>query len=124
MRIALDIDGLLDEHPEFFRFLSTALRGQGHYVAILTYRDPDSRARTEASLVEWGIAYDELHFAKTLADKSRLCRELNIDIFFDDQDECIVPVTDQTLVFKIRNGGNFDFNQCKWLSTGKLTRLL
>jgi hypothetical protein len=35
MGIALDIDGLLDEHPEFFRFLSTALRAQGHYVAIM-----------------------------------------------------------------------------------------
>jgi hypothetical protein len=48
MRIALDIDGLLDEHPEFFRFLSTTLRAQGHYVAIMTFRDPESRARTEA----------------------------------------------------------------------------
>jgi len=32
----LDIDGPLDEHPEFFRFLSTALRAQGHTVLVLT----------------------------------------------------------------------------------------
>ena len=32
MRIALDIDGLLDEHPTFFSFLSTALKAQGHTV--------------------------------------------------------------------------------------------
>ncbi len=47
MRIGLDLDGLLDEQPDFFAFLTTALRGSGHFVAILTYRDPDSQARTE-----------------------------------------------------------------------------
>ncbi len=66
------------------------------------------------------MVYDELHFARSLTDKARLCRELEID----DQDECIVPVDERTTVFKIRNGGNFDFAQRKWLSTAKLTRLL
>jgi hypothetical protein len=35
MRIGLDLDGLLDEQPHFFAFLSMALRGSGHFVAIL-----------------------------------------------------------------------------------------
>ena len=73
---------------------------------------------------EAGHRHDELHFARSLEDKGRLCRELAIDIFFDDQDECIVPVDERTLVCKIRNGGNFDFDERKWLSTGRLTRLL
>ena len=124
MRIGLDIDGLLDEHPEFFAFLSSSLRAQEHFVAVLTYRDPESRVRTEASLAGWGVVYDELHFARSLDDKARLCRELAIDIYFDDQDECIVGVDEGTTVFKIRNGGNFDFEQRKWLSTAKLTKLL
>lgn len=124
MRIGLDIDGLLDERPDFFSFLSHALRAGGHFVAILTYRDPDSRSRTEGQLATWGIAYDELHFAHSLADKGRLCRELTIDVYFDDQDECLVGVDETTTVFKIRNGGNFDFDKGKWLSTAKLTRLL
>lgn len=50
MRIGLDLDGLLDEQPAFFAFLTVALRAGGHFVAVLTYRDADSRARTEASL--------------------------------------------------------------------------
>ena len=124
MRIGLDLDGLLDEQPPFFAFLTAALRSAGHYVAVLTYRDPDSRRRTEAALAAWGIAYDELHFAHSLDDKGRLCRELEIDIYFDDQDECIRDVGEATTVFKIRNGGNFDFEERKWLSTAKLTRLL
>jgi hypothetical protein len=124
MRIALDIDGTLDEHPEFFRFLSGALRDRGHFIAILTYRDPDRRVQTETQLNMWGIIHDEIHFAQSLADKGRLCRDLEIDVFFDDQDECIVPVGQRTLVLKIRNEGNFDFDESKWLSTDKLTRLL
>jgi hypothetical protein len=124
MRIGLDLDGLLDERPDFFAFLTAALRAAGHFVAVLTYRDPDSRARTEAQLAGWGVAFDELHFARSLSDKGRLCRELRIDVYFDDQDECVQDVPEATTVFKIRNGGNFDFGERKWLSTAKLTRLL
>ena len=47
-----------------------------------------------------------------------------IDVFFDDQDECIVAVDERTLVLKVRNGGNFDFDTRKWLSTTRLTELL
>jgi hypothetical protein len=124
MRVGLDIDGLLDERPEFFALLSVALRAAGHFVAVLTYRDPESRPWTATQLAGWGIAYDELHFAASLPDKARLCRELNLDIYFDDQDECIAGVDATTTVFKVRNGGNFDFTAKKWLSTTKLTRLL
>jgi hypothetical protein len=124
MRIGLDLDGLLDERPDFFAFLAAALRAGGHFVAILTYRDPESRVRTEAQLAAWGIHCDELHFARSLSDKGRLCRELEIDAYFDDQDECIQDVPETTTVFKIRNGGNFDFGERKWLSTARLTRLL
>ncbi len=124
MRIGLDLDGLLDEQPAFFAFLTTALRTTGHFVAILTYRDPASRQRTETTLTDWGIRYDELHFALTLSDKGRLCRELSIDVYFDDQDECLQDIDERTTVFKIRNGGNFDFDERKWLSTARLTRLL
>jgi hypothetical protein len=124
MRIGLDLDGLLDERPDFFSFLTAALRAGGHFVAVLTYRDSEGRARTEAQLASWGITYDELRFARSLQDKGRLCRELDINIYFDDQDECIQDVAEGTTVFKVRNGGNFDFDDRKWLSTSRLTRLL
>jgi hypothetical protein len=124
MRVGLDLDGLLDERPDFFAFLTAALRASGHFVAVLTYRDPDSRPRTEGQLAGWGIDYDELHFARSLPDKARLCHELEIDVYFDDQDECLRDVGERTTVFKVRNGGNFDYNERKWLSTAQLTRLL
>jgi hypothetical protein len=124
MRIGLDFDGLLDEQPAFFQFLTLQLRAAGHFVAVLTYRDPATRDHTEGQLHSLGIHYDQLHFARSLADKGRLCRELEIDIYFDDQDECLVDVGEKTTVFKIRNGGNFDFDDRKWLSTDRLTKLM
>jgi hypothetical protein len=124
MRIGLDLDGLLDERPDFFAFLTAALRDAGHFVAVLTYRDPTSRQRTEAALAGFGVSFDELHFARSLDDKGRLCRELGIDVYFDDQNECLAGVDERTTVFKIRNGGNFDFGLRKWVSTAGLTRLL
>ncbi len=124
MRIGLDLDGLLDERPDFFAFLTAALRSAGHFVAVLTYRDPASVTATEAQLSGWGIVHDELHFARSLSDKGRLCRELALDVYFDDQDECLAGVGEGTTVFKIRYGGNFDFAERKWVSTAALTRLL
>jgi hypothetical protein len=124
MRIGLDVDGLLDEHPAFFSLLSGVFSSGGHFVAILTFRDPAALSRTEKQLAEWGITYDEIHFAHSLSDKGRLCRELALDVYFDDQDECLVGIDEKTTVFKIRNGGNFDFSARKWLSTTALTRLL
>lgn len=124
MRVALDIDGTLDEHPGFFAFLSQSLRGAGHEVFILTYRDPDSVARVAEQLLGWGIVFDELVFATSLEDKGKQCRDLAIDVFIDDMDECIVPVARGTLVLKVRNEGNFDFDEQRWVSTARLTRLL
>jgi hypothetical protein len=124
MRVGLDIDGLLDERPEFFALLSSALKAGGHFVAVLTFRFPAREEHTRRQLAEWGVVYDELHFAQSLSDKGRLCRELHIDIYFDDQDECVVTVDESTTVFKIRNGGNFDFASKRWLSTSALTQVL
>jgi hypothetical protein len=83
MRIGLDLDGLLDEAPAFFAFLRTVLRSAGHFLAVLTYRDHEARDRTQAQLAGWEIGYDELHFVRSLQDKGRPCRELDLDVYFD-----------------------------------------
>jgi uncharacterized HAD superfamily protein len=124
MKVALDIDGTISEHPEFFAVLSTALRAAGHFVLILTYRDPDRVEQTEAQLATWGIEFDELVIAPSLEGKGELCAVHNVDLFFDDQDECIATVPENVLVCKVRNGGNFDFAGQRWLSTAKLTQLI
>ena len=46
MTIALDIDGTISEHPEFFALLAASFRRSGHRVIVLTYRDPVRAAAT------------------------------------------------------------------------------
>jgi hypothetical protein len=124
MKVALDIDGTISEHPEFFAVLSAALRAAGHQVLVLTYRDPARADATRASLAAWGVQFDELVIAPSLEAKGALCGALGVDLFFDDQDECIVAVPEGVLVCKVRNGGNFDFARQRWLGTSRLTELI
>ena len=124
MKVALDIDGTISEHPEFFVMLSSSLRAVGHYILVLTYRNPAQDAATRQQLAAWGIAFDELAVAPSLEAKGELCALHGVDLFFDDQDECIVDVPESVVVCKVRNGGNFDFDRRQWVSTERLTRLL
>jgi uncharacterized HAD superfamily protein len=124
MKVALDIDGTISEHPEFFAVLSAALRAAGHQVLVLTYRDPTRADATKVGLAAWGIQFDELVIAPSLEAKGPLCDTLGVDLFFDDQDECIASVPESVLVCKVRNGGNFDFVRQRWLSTSRLTELI
>jgi uncharacterized HAD superfamily protein len=124
MKVALDIDGTISEHPDFFAVLSSALRASGHQIVVLTYRDPARNEETKRQLASWGIVFDELVITTSLESKGELCEELEVDLFFDDQDECITKVPERVLVCKVRNGGNFDFSRQLWLSTAKLTKLI
>jgi hypothetical protein len=124
MKVALDIDGTISEHPEFFAVLSTALRAAGHQVLVLTYRDAARAEATRAQLATWGVTFDELVIAPSLEAKGQLCSTLGVDLFFDDQDECIAAVPESVLVCKVRNGGNFDFVRQRWLSTSRLTEFI
>lgn len=124
MRIALDIDGTITEHPQFFALLSVSLRAAGHHILVLTYRDPNRAEATKAELATWGVQFDELVIAESLAGKGDLCSAYGVDLFFDDQDECIANVPERVLVCKVRNGGNFDFESRRWLSTARLTELI
>jgi hypothetical protein len=124
MKVALDIDGTISEHPEFFAVLSAGLRAAGHQVLVLTYRHPATADATRARLAGWGIQFDELVIAPSLEAKGPLCGTLGVDLFFDDQDECIAAVPEGVLVCKVRNGGNIDFTRQRWLSTSRLTELI
>jgi uncharacterized HAD superfamily protein len=124
LTIALDIDGTISERPAFFALLAAAFRAAGHRVIVLTYRDPARAAVTREQLAAWGVGFDDLVIAPSLEGKGRLCAAHAVDVFFDDQDECIADVPESVLVFKVRNGGNFAFDSRRWLSTAKLTELI
>ncbi|PQO27599.1 hypothetical protein C5Y96_18910 [Blastopirellula marina] len=115
--IGIDLDGTIDEAPTFFRLLSHRWPGR---VFIITFRD--DRTKAEQRLAEFGIRYDELVLVTSLEAKADVIHRLGILIYFDDQDEAIQHVPHQVNVFKIRNGGNFDFDVNRWLYSDRTGR--
>jgi len=110
--IGIDIDGTIDECPEFFSKLSNAFADATY---ILTGRDPEDVADTAKDLSEFGISFDTIHHAENWEDKAKICQKHKIRIMFEDQDEYIEHIPEDVLVLKVRNGGNYDFKNGKWL---------
>lgn len=123
MIIALDIDGTIEEQPVFFCLLTHAFSAAGHEIVVLSGRAPKSGS-TEQALEGYKIKYDRVVYASSMEQKANLCKEMGVDILFDDEDEIITAVDEKTTVYKVRNDANFDFSDRKWLSTERLTRLL
>lgn len=111
IKIGLDIDGTILENPQFFAALSHSDNIETH---IITGRDIKEHLETLVELARYGIKYERLHYADDWADKGRLCKELGIQIMFDDQDEYITHISCDTLVMKPRNGGNWNGATNKW----------
>lgn len=111
VKVALDIDGSITEHPAFMAALSQA---PGTEIHILTGRGPEDHEATVRELATLGIRYSKIHYADTWADKGALCESLRIEILVEDQDEYIRHIPERVLVLKPRNGGNYDFLKRVW----------
>ena len=75
------------------------------------------------SLKSKNIRYDKLFLVSSLEDKARVIVEEGIMIFFDDQPECLKDMPSNRNIMLVRNEGNFDFDDKKWLMsdiTGKI----
>jgi hypothetical protein len=108
--IALDLDGTIDEAPEFFRLLSQSWPGK---VYVITYRS--DQAKAERDVAKFGIRCDEVILASRFDEKADVIAERGISVYFDDQDEMLMHIPEGVTVLKIRNGGNYDFEARKWL---------
>ena len=106
----VDIDGCIDEAPIFFQILYQYWPGK---VFIISFRDDCTKAIEV--LDRYNIRYDELILVDSLEAKADAIKKHGILIFFDDQPECLKNVDSMRNVFLIRNGGNFDSDDQKWL---------
>ena len=61
---------------------------------------------------------------KSLDGKAEVIVRERISVFFDDQPECLRDIPETTHVLLMRNGGNFDFEQRKWVLSNRTGRLL
>lgn len=114
--LGLDLDGTIDENPQFFGLLSRLWPSK---VYVITYRDDHKRAAED--LARYGIRYDEIVLVKTFQQKAVEIARLGIGVYVDDMDEVITHIPENVTVLKVRNGGNFEDG--KWLyskGTGKV----
>lgn len=123
MNIGFDVHGTIDRFPIFFSTLSRLWKqGDGGTpigkVYVITAR-VHSEERIIKECVKAGIVYDEIIRSDTIfanpADRARLIEELDIAIMFDDLPQYNVHFPASCLTFHVRNRGNFDFVNKKWL---------
>lgn len=122
MKIGIDLDNTINENKntvKFFSVITHAFQGKGK-IYIITNRDKNSLKKTENELKGLGIHYDEIIIT---ADKADVILKEGISIYFDDTDEYFIELPESVTVFKIRELGNFDFQDSKWVygeKTGKM----
>jgi len=117
--IGLDLDGCIDEAPEFFRKLSQCWPGE---VYVITYRN--DQAKAEQDVASFGIQCDEVILVSSFAEKAKVIAEKGISVYVDDQDEILMHIPVDVTVLKIRNGGNYDFEERKWLFSDETGRMI
>jgi uncharacterized HAD superfamily protein len=113
--LGLDLDGTIDESPEFFSLLSRIWPGQ---VYVITCRSDEEKARRDAD--KFNIHYDRIVLVRRLEHKAAIIQELGVNVYVDDQDECLSNIDEAVTVLKIRNPGNCVDG--KWLYSSKTGR--
>jgi hypothetical protein len=108
--IGIDLDGTIDESPAFFSILTNLWPGQ---VYIITYRDDLSGIRSD--LAKYNIKYTDIVTVNSFPQKAKEIDRLGISVFFDDMDEVLKHIKSNVTVLKIRNEGNFDYDDKRWV---------
>jgi hypothetical protein len=117
--IGIDLDGCIDESPEWFRILTHVWPGR---VYVITFRR-DAR-KAESDVTKYGIRSDEIILVNRFAAKADVIKEKKIAVYFDDQDEMLLHIPVGITVLKIRNGGNYDFETRQWLFSEVTGRMI
>ena len=117
--LGIDLDGCVDECPIFFQILVHRWPGK---VFVISFRN--DRAKAEADLARYQIQYDELILVDSFDAKSEVIVEKGILVYFDDQPEMLKNIPPERNVMLVRNGGNFDFDEKKWMFSERTGRLV
>jgi len=108
--IGIDLDGTIDESPVFFSLLSNFWPGK---VYIITYRDDLPGIKND--LAKYNIKYTDIISVDSFPQKAKEIDRLGISVFFDDMDEVLKHIKSNVTVLKIRNEGNFDYDDKRWV---------
>lgn len=107
--IGLDLDGTIDQAPEFFSHLSACWQGDVH---IITYRS--DRQGVIRDLERYCIKSTHIHLVESFEAKAKIANEFQILMMFDDMPEVLKSFDKGQNVCLIRNEGNYDFQNGRW----------
>jgi len=121
-KIAINLDTITasKQSIEFFEILTHLLIAE-YEIYILINREPNSEQDVANELDYLGIEYSEIVITD---NKAEYIREQGITIFFENEDEYFVEIGEETTVFKLREDGNFDFSEKKWIGSTKTTKMI
>ncbi len=123
MKIAIDLDNTITaskESIEFFEILTRLLIPE-HKIVILTNRKPGKEQEIADELDYLGIEYSEIVIT---ANKAQYIKDNRISIYFENEDEYFLELDESVTVFKVREDGNFDYAEKKWIGSRKTTKLI
>ena len=115
--LGIDLDGCCDESP-FFSILTNLWLGD---VIVITFRS--DRGKAIADLSKHGIRYKDVVLVDSFDAKAEVINERGISFFIDDQPEMLKHISPSVGVMLFRNGGNFDFNEKKWMMSNETATL-
>ena len=123
MKIALDLDNTINANKNSIEFFSvlTSLLIPEHKIFIITNREIGTEQEIAEELDYLGIEYNEIIITDK---KAEFIRNNNINIFFENQDESFLEISESVVVFKIREEGNFSFSEKKWIGSKTTTKMI
>ena len=123
LKIAIDLDNTITANRqsiEFFSVLTNLLIAE-HKIYIVTSREPNTEQWVSEELDILGIEYSQI----VITDKkAEFIKANKISIFFENQDESFLDLSEDVLVCKIREDGNFNFAEKKWIGSKKTTTMI
>lgn len=119
LSIGLDLDGTIDQAPQFFSHLSKCWQGDVH---IITYRT--DREGVTKDLEKFNIRATHIHLVDSFEAKAEIARNFKILMMFDDMPEVLKYFDKDQNVCLIRNEGNYDHDSRLWQLSRKTGELI
>lgn len=117
--IGIDVDGTIDQAPEFFSVLTNTWPGDIHIITMRSHMD-----ELLHDLRSWNVKHTHIHLVDKFSDKGKIIDEHKLVMFFDDMPEVLQQVGEQYNVCLIRNEGNFNHETSKYIMSEKTAEII
>jgi len=111
MKVGLSFENTIEAFPDLFRLITGRIRDVAE-LHILISGQWDDIATVEARLSSLKIGYDCI---ADVGGNTEYIAEQGIKIVISDDDSLFCSLPEEIVVLKLRESGNFDFEDAKWV---------